>query len=316
VHFGRIESADGLEGIDLAVPEDAPRTKAFLKLPWKGAGRIHAGCPVWVSNTWVGSLYAPGTKPAEYLSAYAAQLGTVELNSTFYQQLDAARMAAWAERAGPAFRFCPKVYRGITEQPGGPAMPDLVRACAASFAALGPTLGLAFAQFPETFGFGELPLLQRFLARWPRAVPLAVELRHPSWFAAHVLRDDAVNALYRHGAATVITDTAGRRDVLHTSLSQPRVLVRFQGNRLLPSDTRRLGAWAERCIAWAEAGMQDVYFICHQPDDAMIPRTVNVFLRGLQMRGRVEPAPWRDLAGAGLQLRFGAGSGEHEAHPV
>jgi uncharacterized protein YecE (DUF72 family) len=295
MHFGRV---DDISAIAWALPADAPRTQAFLRLAWGGAGVLHVGAPIWNCDAWVGSLYPDGTPSAGYLEAYAAQLGAVELNSSFYHLLDAPRLAAWAARVPPGFKFCPKVFRGITEALGAADLPALVQRCAAGFAGLGDRYGLGFAQFPESFAPLQAPLLKRFLELWPRALPLAVELRHPGWFqeTGAALRDEAVNLLYRHGAATVITDTAGRRDVLHTSLTQPRVMVRFQGCDLDPTDQARLGDWAGRLVDWAGRGLEDLYFFCHQPTEALIPKTVNVALRALQMRGVMEPAPWRSRA--------------------
>ncbi len=176
MHFGRVED---LTGIDLSLPADAPRTTGLLKLAWGGKGRVHAGCPVWTNADWVGSLYPEGTKPADYLAAYAEQLGTVELNSTFYHLVDAARIGAWRDRVPASFRFCPKVYRGVSEHLGSSNLPGLVRDVTAGFSAFRDRYGLGFMQLPEGFGPDELPLLQRFLGLWPRALPLAVEFRHP-----------------------------------------------------------------------------------------------------------------------------------------
>jgi uncharacterized protein YecE (DUF72 family) len=288
---------DDPEAYDTALPPDAPRTEGLLKLSWGGRGRLHVGAPIWVSDEWVGSFYPPGTKAAQYLDAYAQQLGAVELSSTFYKQLDRARTQSWAQRAqahAAAFKFCPKVFRGITEQLDAPGLRAEIARCAESFAGFGDAYGLGIAQFPETFAPEHLPLLKRFLELWPRQLPLAVEVRNRGWFKDHVLLDDAVNLLYRYGAATVITDTLGRRDALHMSLSQPRVLVRFLGSDLAPSDRTRLSAWSERLIDWAGRGLQDLYVFCHQPTESTIPKTVNLLLQSLQMRGLIEPAPWRD----------------------
>ena len=290
MHFGRVDS---LDGIDLSLPPNAPRTEAFLRLPLGGTGQIHAGCPIWNANSWLGKLYAPGTGSTDFLTAYSQQLNAVELNSSFYHLIDAARIATWKERVAPGFRFCPKLFRGITEQAGAPELADLVRRCAHGLSAFADTFGLAFAQFPETFSPREMPLLSRVLSLWPRSLPLAVEFRHPGWFKDHALLDEAVNLLYRHGAATVITDTPGRRDALHTSLTQPRVIVRCLGSLNESSDRVRFGAWAERFLSWAEKGLEDLYFFGHQPEDDLIPEAVNYFLYALQMRGLVTPAPWR-----------------------
>ncbi len=72
-------------------------------------------------------------------------------------------------------------------------------------------------------------------------------------------------------------------------------MLRFQGFSLDRTDGERLNAWAERLLQWGDRGLEDMYVLCHQPDDGFIPATVNLFLRALQMRGVMEPAPWRDL---------------------
>ncbi len=82
-----------------------------------------------------------------------------------------------------------------------------------------------------------------------------------------------VNLLYRHRVATVITDTAGRRDALHLSLTQPAVLVRFQGNDGHPTDAERLAHWADRLKIWRQGNLEEVYFFAHQPGGNWIPQT-------------------------------------------
>ncbi len=113
MHFGR---TDTLAGLDLRLPPDPPRTTGFLGLPHAAAApAVRVGCPIWADRGWVGDLYPRGTPPKAYLRAYATCFDTVEVNSTFYQLLDADRIAHWREQTPPDFRFCPKVYRGITE---------------------------------------------------------------------------------------------------------------------------------------------------------------------------------------------------------
>lgn len=291
MHFGRSPTDPE---VDLSLPAVAPRTEAFFKVPWHGRGQLYVGLPIWSCTDWVGSFYPDRSQSKDFLGLYSSRLNTVEVNSTFYHLLDAGRIKAWRDAVPTSFRFCPKVFRGITEAAGSPDLPALVHECATNFQAFGETFGLAFAQFPETFSTEHAKLLKRFLGLWPRNLNLAVELRHPSWFESQALLDDAINLLYRHGTATVITDTPGRRNVLHTSLTQPRVLVRFQGQDLHANDQARLTAWSERLLDWAGRGMEDLYFFCHQPTEKLIPRTANLLLLALQMRGRVEPAPWSE----------------------
>jgi len=283
MHFGRLDAIDGLS---LCLYPDAKRTEKFLALVREGqlSGQsgeteILIGCPIWASRNWTSRLYPRGTKPIDFLKIYSSRFRTVEVNSTFYQLLDQTRIALWRDQATPGFRFCPKVFRGITEDLASRQLPSLIQTFCHSILAFGDKLGLAFAQFPETFGPTQQPLLKNFLSCWPIEIPLAIELRHPDWFHDHALLDETVNLLYRHRAATVITDTPGRRDVLHFSLTQPKVLIRFQGNSGHPTDAERITEWAERMRKWREASLKEIYFFAHQPEDETIPETAFLALK-------------------------------------
>jgi len=275
MHFGRPSHPDAATP-ELVLPADAPRTQRFLALGHAHDTEVRIGCPIWSARSWVGTVYAPGTKTKDMLATYARHFPTVEVNGTFYHPLPAAQLAAWSSQVGEEFRFCPKVFRGISERLGAPDLPALVRRQADDLAGFGDRLGLTFTSLPESFAPAHLPLLKRFLALWPRALPLAVELRHPQWFHEHALRDDVVDLLYRHRAATVITDTIGRRDALHTSLTQPRVLIRFLGNELAPGETERLASWISRIATWADHRLESIYFFAHQPHEPRIPTTAKL----------------------------------------
>jgi len=296
MHFGRVEH---IEGIDLRFPPDSPRTEKFLDLLGENRTEVYIGCPIWASQKWVGNLYPRGTKSTAFLKTYSRFFRTVEVNSTFYQLLDRKRIELWRDETPPGFKFCPKVFRGITEDPGSPQIDSLIAKFCVAISGFGDRLGLPFAQFPETFGPSQIGLLRRFLSSWPSALPLAVELRHPDWFQNHALLDEAVNLFYRHRAATVITDTLGRRDVLHLSLTQPKVLIRFQGNRLAPQDAQRLSDWAQRIAKWRSRGLEEIYFFTHQPEDGTITQTG--FLALEKVLG--QPAP--DLSPPTQQLELG-----------
>jgi uncharacterized protein YecE (DUF72 family) len=292
MHFGRVEKARDL---DLSLPLDPVRTERFLQLPRNGATEFYVGCPIWAAKTWVGTLYPKGTKPARFLESYATQFSSVELNSTFYHLLPPSRIEAWRKQTPPGFRFCPKVYRGISEQLGSSAVAGLTQQFCEAVSVFEDRLGLCFAQFPDTFRIDQLPALAHFLQVWPENLRLAVEFRNPTWFQpfdsatgrAGGLVDSVVNLLYRFQVATVITDTPGRRDVLHLSLTQPRVLIRFQGIEGDPGDVTRLTAWGERLRSWARHSMESIYFFTHQPSEPLIPSTARLAQAAIEGRERV-----------------------------
>src|SRR5918911_4899305 len=71
---------------------------------------------------------------------------------------------------------------------------------------LNERLGPMFLQLPPAFGPASLPQLQAFLEFWPADLRLAIEVRHPNFFAEP--HSTALNDLLsRHNVARVIMDS-------------------------------------------------------------------------------------------------------------
>ena len=108
------------------------------------------------------------------------------------------------------------------------------------------------------------------------------ELRNPDWFG-----DDSgaaiegFDALESAGHGTVITDVAGRRDVLHMQLTTPVLMLRFVGNGLHKTDYERSDAWIQRIADWWQCGLQAAYIFIHQPELEQVPPFTAYWARGL-----------------------------------
>jgi hypothetical protein len=46
---------------------------------------FYLGCAVWGYKAWVGDLFPPRSKQADFLRLYSRRLSTVEGNTTFYE---------------------------------------------------------------------------------------------------------------------------------------------------------------------------------------------------------------------------------------
>ena len=126
-------------------------------------------------------------------------------------------------------------------------------------------------QMPPHFRFADLPIFEKYIAKFPKSIKLAVEIRHETWFSdAHNFKT-FFDLLEHHGISAVITDVAGRRDVLHQRLTTPTAVIRFVGNNLLPTDYTRIDEWVLRLKSWCEQGLQQVYFFTHEPDNINAP---------------------------------------------
>lgn len=245
---------------------------------------VRVGPPVWGEARWVGNIYPLGTKAADFISAYQKQFKTVEINSTFYAVPARTTFAKWATSVDRDFRFCPKFPKSVSHQIHSPNLTDLENFYS-GLEAIRENIGMTFLQLPATFGakMGDRNAnsLLKFLDKTPRWLKIGVEVRHPLFIENQRLKPEWVEAFAERFAATVIIDTPLEREVCHTSLSAPRVMVRFLGANLHDTGWSRLDEWIERCATWIESGLQELYFIVHEPDVFYAPKSTEYFIRGL-----------------------------------
>ncbi|MFP4092279.1 MAG: DUF72 domain-containing protein [Cyclobacteriaceae bacterium] len=264
--FGKL--AD-IRRVDFSLPPDAKRNLSVLSaVPQKGAPSLYIGTTRWSDPSLKGIIYPSAAPASEFLYHYARQFNTVEMNTTHYRIPSHGMVAQWREKTPPSFRFCPKVPQSISHSPDFGAHQEATPSFLESLEAFGSQMGLSFMQLPPTFSpRRDGKKLFAYLAKWPRQLPLAVEFRHPGWFSEPAITERAHDLLQDYGLCSVITDTAGRRDVIHMQLTAKRVAIRFVGNALHPSDYQRIDAWIERIGRWLELGLEELYFFVHQPEE-------------------------------------------------
>lgn len=268
--FGKLPD---ISQVDFQLPPDPPETTAVLHRSGRREGplRVYLGGTGWSMKEWVGRVYPPRTKTKDYLRQYARQFNTIELNTTHYRIPSSKTAERWYAESAADFHFCPKVPQTISHSRDLGLNGTQIELFADAVSLLREKLGCCFIQLPPYFGFDRLDLLERFARRWPAAIPLAVELRHESWFEEADKRRAVFAMLAGYGIAAVITDVAGRRDVLHMHITAPITLVRFVGNGLHPSDYSRSRDWVQRLFAWRDQGLQRAYFFTHEPDNLHSP---------------------------------------------
>lgn len=231
------------------------------------AFRIYLGSPAWGIKDWCGKLYPEKTKPEEYLFYYSKHFNCIELNTTHYRIPDSKIVTEWKKKVSQDFQFCPKIYKEISHGKMGLLDKNLLGAWIHFLSEMQENLGPCFIQLHEMFSYQDKKLLFHFLENWPSEFKLTLELRHSSWFENGKVLPALVDYLHRKNIGLVITDVAGRRDILHSSLSSSWTQIRLIGNNLDPSDEKRLQDWAQRISDWKKLGLQDVYLFLHQPED-------------------------------------------------
>ncbi len=225
------------------------------------APRVWLGLSVWTLG--LDAWYPFGLPPGERLAHYARHFSAIELNASFHAVPTPARMRAWADATPEGFRFCTKIPKEVSH-PGGP-WEAAAAGTRAAVAALGGRGGPSFFQAPpEVVPDDEGALLERIDALGPALG--AVELRHPAWWPGGRPRPSLDAALRQRGLGVCLTDTPGRRDLLHGGLTSPALIVRFLAVHGHPSTEQRLRLWVDRLPALGALGVQDLWFFVHEPD--------------------------------------------------
>src|ERR1700722_25524 len=302
MEFGRVQHIDN---IIFSLPPDPAMTQRVLESTRDSALRVVVGGTGWGQASWLGKGEPRGTKPKDFLSHYVRQFNGIELNALWYNLQPKAVIERWAGLAGANFRYCPKFSNTISHErmlEGVGRGTDLFIDHMQAFV---ETLGAAFLQFPESFGPARAPVLHAYLRGLPRDFLTCIELRHEGWFGTAAVRE-TWELLFELGIGAVITDTPGRRDVLHMRLTAPVAFIRFVGNNYHPKDLRRIEEWGERLARWVERGLREVYFFVHDTGELFSPEmcgyAVEVFngrfgagLKAPQLIGKDEEPPVKEL---------------------
>jgi uncharacterized protein YecE (DUF72 family) len=194
--------------------------------------QLFVGTSGWAYATWKPDFYPAKLAQKNFLSHYATQLNTVEVNFTFRQLVKETTIQKWIEQTPPHFRFGVKAHQVITHIKRLKGTEDFLPRFLATIEPLAAAgkLGPVLFQLPPNLKM-DASLLQDFLAALPVAVPAAFEFRHESWFT-----DSIWDLLRSHQRAVCVaeTETMTTPDVV----TAPFVYYRFR-KRNYPADERQ-----------------------------------------------------------------------------
>jgi len=269
--FGRVPEAD-LDSIDFSLAAEPAFNKSFLKGKRIKDPKVYIGCAKWGRTEWVGKIYPPKAKEKDFLDHYVQHYNSIELNATHYKVYGEAGIKKWTAKAGNRdFKFCPKMYQGITHRGSLKGKDFITNEFFRGIVAFEKFLGPIFIQVSETFSPKRKTELFDFLRSLPTDLQFFMEVRHPDWFSKPDISEELFSALAAMNIGAVITDTAGRRDCAHMHLTLPKTFVRYVGNSLHPTDYTRIDKWVKRMKYWLDKGMKELYFFMHMHDEATSP---------------------------------------------
>ncbi|MDB5117158.1 MAG: hypothetical protein JWQ79_2650 [Mucilaginibacter sp.] len=273
MEFGRVTPQE-LAGIDFSLPPDPELTINTLKSAQNNQPlQVHVGCAKWGRKEWVGKIYPPKTKDANFLDEYVKHFDCIELNATFYNLYPASTISKWKDKAesSPDFKFCPKFSQSISHIRRLKNAEEITTTFYEGILAFGDKLGPLFLQLSDNFTPKSYPELKAYLEQLPKDIPVFVELRHKEWFANDEVRQTVFNLFRELNIGAVITDASGRRDCVHMNLPTPHAFIRFVGNSLDRTDYTRVDEWVNRIKQWRDMGLQSVWFFMHQHDERYSP---------------------------------------------
>ena len=291
MQFGHLPPEE-LDVIDFTLPTNSVFTNKTLASAGKGhTPLVYVGCAKWGRKEWVGQIYPPKTKEANFLDHYVKHFNSIELNATHYQVYPPSTISKWGEKAGTMdFKFCPKVPQAISHYTN--LVTDKAQQLTDKFLegimAFQEHLGPVFLQLSDKFSPKTKENLYQYLKSLPTDIQVFAEVRHAEWYADKTIRKNLLETLQSNNTGLVITDTAGRRDCVHMELTIPKAFVRFVGNDLHPTDYARIDAWMPRINSWLESGLKELYFFMHQPDEKYSPELCNYLVEQMNKHCKTE----------------------------
>ncbi len=256
--FGRVDNPGE---IDFTLPKDDTRTNGILKASkTKSKPKIFIGCAKWNRQDLKG-FYPRGTK--DELTYYSSQFNCIELNATFYRIFPPEQVAKWYDKTPDDFVFYPKIPQSISQFKRLKNVDHQLDAYFESIAEFKEKLGIVFLQMHPTFAPKSMDDLVRFIESWPKDVRLSLEVRHRDWYADKNVNEELCDLLTQNNITHILSDTAGRRDMVHMCLTTPYTFIRYTGANH-ESDYSRLDDWFDRLKSWIAKGVQEINFFVHQ----------------------------------------------------
>jgi uncharacterized protein YecE (DUF72 family) len=228
---------------------------------------VYTGTSGWAYKEWKGAFYPDDLAAGDMLSFYAARLGAVEVNNTFYRMPRAEVVEGWASQVPAGFRFVLKASRRITHQAKlGPDAADPLAYLVQVAGHLEDRLGAILFQMPPWLK-RDTGLLRDFVGLLPAGVRGAFEFRSTSWF-----QDDVFDVLREANQALVVADTGD------ADKDPPLVATADWGYARLRRpdyDDDEVATWAERLVS---EGWQDLFVFFKHEDEAGGPALARRFL--------------------------------------
>jgi uncharacterized protein YecE (DUF72 family) len=195
--------------------------------------KILIGTSGFSYDDWRDVFYPDGLARSDFLSFYAQEFPTVELNFSYYRMPEPAQCIRMLEKSAFRVEFVVKAFQGLTHELTDQSLSEILPAFKASIAPFWNEgrLGAVLLQFPQSFHYrAESRIYLESLIRGLRPLPLCVEFRQLGW-----VRDSVFAALKELQVGFVCVDEPPLQDLLPPIAEATSQVgyIRFHGrNRL------------------------------------------------------------------------------------
>jgi uncharacterized protein YecE (DUF72 family) len=167
---------------------------------------LYVGTSGWAYPSWKPAFYPEKLAQTKFLTYYASQLNTVEVNLTFRQLLKETTAQKWIDQSPENFRFGIKAHQVLTHIKRLKGTEEFLARFVSAIEPLARNgkIGPVLFQLPPNLK-ADTALLNEFMATVPRGIQAAFEFRHESWFA-----DDVFSCLKQHNRALCIAESEVR----------------------------------------------------------------------------------------------------------
>ncbi|MDX2087489.1 MAG: DUF72 domain-containing protein [Kofleriaceae bacterium] len=249
--------------------------------------RAYVGTSGWVYKGWREHLYADAPVK-DWLRVASRTFDTLEINGSFYTQIQPATYARWRSETPSEFTFALKGHRFVTHY-------KRLRDCEASVVllrdqarGLGDKLRAVVWQLPSNFRL-DLDRLDGFLHalhRW-RRVTHALELRHRSWFVPEVAAQ-----LRAAGVAVCLSDAPDFP--MWREVTADLVYVRLHGHTRKYASSysvAHLRRWAHDIERWMAEGRDVLVYFDNDAEGHAVRNavTLGALLAGRQAASAMAP---------------------------
>ncbi|TDO19363.1 DUF72 domain-containing protein [Pedobacter duraquae] len=271
--FGRVAEY-ALTDINFDLPNDGHFTQQILTGSHVQPTKFFVGCQSMSKDAWIGAIFRKGTKKKDMNSQYVATFNSVDYLGFSYNNDSFTETESFLANCkidpDKEFLFFPRISNKISHTNRLVNVDEINSRFTDLARIFGNNLGGCYLQMSGTFGVDSWMSLKTYVESFPKDIKLFVEMRAEDWFKKSLIRNQYFQLLSDLEIGTVISDTPGRRDVLHMELTTPELFVRFDGTGRR-SNYHRIDEWVKRIELWIDNGLRQVNFFVSEPDESKTP---------------------------------------------